>query len=154
MSEPLGHLAYVNILARDIDGLSLFYAELFGFPEIEGHRSPIYRCLDAGSVELGFNAPEAYQLLHLAGREPNGAAVVRSYVTIEVKAPEDVEQCASRAVALGGRVLKPAYETYYNAVQCVLEDPEGNVLRVNHRRGPREPWQQVAARGEAPFQVP
>ena len=153
MSEPWGRLAYVNILAQDIDRLSLFYAELFGFPEIEGHRSPIYRCLDAGSVELGFNAREAYQLLNLAGREPTSDVVVRSYVTIEVLSQERIEQCASRAVALGGRVLKSAYQTYYNAVQCVLEDPEGNVLRVNHRRGPREPWQQVAARGEAPFQV-
>ena len=62
-------IAYVNIFARDIVALSGFYARLFGFAEIEAHRSPIYRCLDAGGVELGFNAPEAYGLLGIADRK-------------------------------------------------------------------------------------
>ena len=43
-------LAYVNIIARDIEGLSRVYTDVFGFPEIEGHRSPIYRRLDAGGA--------------------------------------------------------------------------------------------------------
>ena len=70
-------VAYVNVLARDNVALSLFYQRLFGFPEIESHRSPIYRCLDAGGMELGFNADEAYDLLGIGDRRPSGASPVR-----------------------------------------------------------------------------
>lgn len=59
------HLAYVNLFARDIEALMRFYADLFGFAERAAFRSPIYRCLDAGGIELGFNAAEAYRLLDL-----------------------------------------------------------------------------------------
>lgn len=34
--------------------------------------------------------------------------------------------------------------SYYNAWQAVLEDPEANVFRVNHRMGPRTPVDQFA----------
>ncbi len=130
-------LAYGNILARDIEALSAFYSVLLGLPEIVGHRSPIYRCLDAGGVELGFNADAAYDLLGLGARRPGADRSVRAYLTFEVPSREAVEDLAHRVAALGGAVLKPPYDTYYNARQAVLEDPEGNVFRVNHRMGPR-----------------
>jgi predicted enzyme related to lactoylglutathione lyase len=137
-------VAYVNLLAHDIAALARFYAELFGFPEIVAHRSPIYRCLDGGAVELGFNADQAYDLLGIGDRRPAGAAPVRAYLTIEVGSPEAVAAAAAAAAAQGGRVIKPPYQTYYNACQAVLEDPEGNVFRVNHRIGPRQPADQLA----------
>jgi predicted enzyme related to lactoylglutathione lyase len=154
MEKPSARIAYVNILARDIERLSKFYADLFGFPEIEGHRSPIYRCLDAGAVELGFNAPTAYELLGLKGREPGTSDAIRAYVTIEVVSREMVEAAPARVVALGGRVIKAPYVTYYNAWQAVLEDPEGNMFRINHRMGARQPWAEIEASGKAPFKVP
>lgn len=137
-------LAYVNILARDIDALSRFYALTFGFDEIEGHRSPIYRCLDAGGVELGFNAQIAYELLNLAARKPVSGAGVATYVTFECASPAGLDDICARALANGARVLKAPYDTYYNARQCVLEDPEGNVFRLNHRIGPRKAANEVA----------
>ena len=137
-------VAYVNVLARDNVALSLFYQRLFGFPEIESHRSPIYRCLDAGGMELCFNADEAYDLLGIGDRRPSGASPVRVYFTLEVGAPEAVDAAAARAVVEGGGVIKPPYTTYYNARQAVLEDPEGNVFRVNHRMGPRQPAAEIA----------
>lgn len=134
-----GCLAYVNLFARDIEALSAFYAELLGFGEIESHRSPIYRCLDAGGTELGFNALKAYELLGLDGRQPatGEQAPVTGYFTFEMASVADVEDTARRAVELGGSVMKPPYRTYYNAWQAVLCDPEGNVFRLNHRMGPR-----------------
>lgn len=131
-------LAYVNILARDIEALSRFYADVFDFAEIESHRSPIYRCLDARGLELGFNAPLAYELLNIAapGEMRSGVAI---YITFEMDSEEALESALQRAAALGARTLKPPYDTYYNARQCVLEDPEGNVFRLNHRRGQRQP---------------
>jgi len=136
-------VAYVNLLARDIEALSGFYGSVFGFAEIAAHRSPIYRCLDGGAVELGFNADQAYDLLGIGDRRPHGAAPVRVYFTIEVGSPTAVAAAAATAAAQGGRIIKPPYTTYYNACQAVLEDPEGNVFRVNHRIGPRRPADQL-----------
>lgn len=137
-------LAYVNILAGDIAALSHFYAQLLGFNEIETHRSPIYRCLDAGGMELGFNAAQAYDLLQIADRRPQGRGGVQVYLTFEVESPEQVEHLAAACAKQGGRIVKPPYDTYYNARQAVLEDPEGNVFRLNCRKGPRLPADQVA----------
>ncbi len=149
---PTARLAYVNLFARDIDKLSSFYSELFGFPEIVGHRSPIYRCLDAGGVEFGFNAELAYDLLGLSTRKPGAQKTISAYFTIEIASAAAVDALAARVVELGGKVVKPPYDTYYNARQAVLEDPEGNVFRINHRVGPRKaaseveqpPWQPAS----------
>lgn len=139
MSGLFPRLAYVNIFAADPEALAAFYMSVFGFREIEGHRSPIYRCIDAGGLELGFNSELAYPLLNLASRKPEGVADVRSYITFEVETPEAVDAAVKATLEAGGRLVKPAYETYYNARQAVLEDPEANIFRVNHRRGPRKP---------------
>ena len=137
-------LAYLNLFARDVEALSGFYAALLGFAEVEAHRSPIYRCLDAGGLEFGFNAPDAYALLGLADRRPGSARPPTTcYATFEAPSREAVDALAVRAAALGGRALKPPFLTYYNGWQTVLEDPEGNVFRVNHRLGPRRPAAEV-----------
>lgn len=137
-------LAYVNILARDIEALSAFYRETLGFPEIMGHRSPIYRCLDAGGMELGFNAPAAYGLLGLDDRRPGDAIPPAvAYFTFELASREAVAASVATALAQGGKLRKGPYLTYYNAWQAVMEDPEGNIFRLNHRIGPRTPADQV-----------
>ena len=61
----MAHLSYVNVFARDVVALSGFYSEVFGFPEIEAIRSPIFRGIDAGGTAIGFNALDAYELLKL-----------------------------------------------------------------------------------------
>ena len=136
-------LAYVNILSEDIDALAKFYSGVFGFQEIANHRSPIYRCLDAGGIELGFNAPMARDLLNLPAREHEGGSAGATYFTFEMDAVETLEEAMHRAIAHGARLLKPPYDTYYNARQCVLADPEGNIFRLNFRRGARPPADDV-----------
>lgn len=142
------HLAYVNLFARDIEVLMRFYAGLFGFAEMTAFRSPIYRCLDAGGIELGFNAAEAYRLLDLDSRRPAGDATdmpVGCYFTVELESTAAVDQAAIECRRLGGGVIKLPYRTYYNAWQTVLTDPEGNVFRANHRIGPRKPFADLPA---------
>jgi predicted enzyme related to lactoylglutathione lyase len=136
-SRRKARIAYVNILARDIVALSNFYSRVFDFAELETHRSPIYRCLDGGGVEFGFNADEAYDLLSIGDRRPSGLTPVAAYFTIEVSSASAVEFTVQLAGENGGRVIKAPYKTYYNAWQAVLADPEGNIFRVNHRIGPR-----------------
>ena len=138
-------LCYVNLFAKDIVALSQFYSDLFGFPEIADHRSPIYRCLDAGGIELGFNAEPAYELLGLGTRKSGSQDGIGVYFTIEVTSVAAVAEIAARVESHGGKVVKSPYDTYYNARQAVLEDPEGHIFRVNHRIGPRLPAAEIKA---------
>lgn len=146
----IARLSYANLIAEDIAGLSRFYQSVFNFPEIIAHRSPIYICLDAGSVELGFNAPMAYELLGIANRKknqdmPDAVKGVSVYLTFEVAQECEIDFYAERAVKEGGAIIKAPYDTYYNARQCVLADPEGNIFRLNFRRGERTPADQVVS---------
>lgn len=137
-------LSYVNLFARDIDALAAFYSRLLGFPEIVAHRSPIYRCLDAGGgMELGFNAVDAYRLLNLQDRQTADAVPVSVYFTVELDAAGAVDALADECAASGGRIVKAPYLTYYNARQAVLADPEENIFRLNHRIGPRTPYDDL-----------
>lgn len=124
------HLSYVNVFAADIVGLSQFYSDLFGFPEIEAIRSPIFRGIDAGKCCIGFNAHDAYELLKLdAHRETAG---VKFLLNIDVESTDEVERVTAKATDRGATLIKAPYKTYYNWYQSVLLDPEGNVFRVNH----------------------
>ncbi|MBL8379376.1 MAG: VOC family protein [Burkholderiales bacterium] len=124
-------LSYLNLFARDMEAQARFYAAALGFPEVEALRSPIFRCLDAGGVLLGFNAHAAYELLNLADRVPQ-RPVTSAYATFELASTTAVDAGVKRILDLGGTLIKAPYRTYYNAYQAVLADPEGNVFRLNH----------------------
>lgn len=126
----MAHLSYVNVFARDVVALSGFYQHVFGFAEIEAIRSPIFRGLDTGRSSLGFNALDAYELLHLS--EFSDTRGVKFLLNIDVDSREDVDRRVPVAVAAGATLVKPPYETYYHWYQAVLLDPEGNVFRINH----------------------
>jgi len=126
----MAHLSYVNVFARDIVALSGFYQRVFGFPEIEAIRSPIFRGLDTGRSSLGFNALDAYELLHLS--EHSDARGVKFLLNIDVDAKDEVDRMVPVAVEAGATLVKAPYLTYYNWYQAVLLDPEGNVFRINH----------------------
>ena len=126
---------WFNLLCQDIEAQLQFYQGLLQLPEAPGTRSAIYRALETEHFQLGFNAPEAYALLGLADRQP-GATLpsprsVTGYATFMLGTPAAVETAAQAAAALGGRVVKPPYATYYRERQAVLQDPEGNVFRVS-----------------------
>jgi len=122
-------LSYVNVFAKDVVALSGFYQRVFGFAEIEAIRSPIFRGLDTGKSCLGFNAPEAYELLHLAAFADTRG--VKFLLNIDVDSQADVDRMVPVAVAAGATLIKPPYVTYYNWYQAVLLDPEQNVFRIN-----------------------
>ena len=126
----MSKLSYVNVFARDIEALSGFYQRVFDFPEVEAIRSPIFVGLDAGTCCIGFNAPDAYELLHLAEHsDPRGCKFL---LNIDVDSPAEVDRMVPIAVEAGATLIKPPYTTYYNWYQAVLMDPEGNVFRINH----------------------
>jgi hypothetical protein len=124
---------FVNQFCRDTEGQMQFYATLLGLPELAQRRSPIYRALDAGEAELGFNSEAAYALLSLDHRMPAEAAPapVTAYATFMLDSPQAVDAAAAQVQALGGGVIKPPYATYYQEWQAVLHDPEQRVFRVS-----------------------
>ena len=126
----MSKLSYVNVFARDIEALSGFYQRVFDFPEVEAIRSPIFVGLDAGTCCIGFNAPDAYELLHLA--EYSDTAGCKFLLNIDVDSPAEADRMVPIAVEAGATLIKPPYTTYYNWYQAVLMDPEGNVFRINH----------------------
>lgn len=125
----MAHLSYVNVFARDVVALSGFYSEVFGFPEIEAIRSPIFRGIDAGGTAIGFNALDAYELLKLQDfAETRG---VKFLLNIDVDTVDEVDAMVPKAVEKGATLIKAPYRTYYDWYQAVLLDPEGNVFRIN-----------------------
>ena len=127
-------LALVSILCRDVDAVVRFYAEGFGFVEEESVRSPIYRQLAAGDVAMGFHARDAYALLGLDGHDM--IAGTRSMLMFEVGSDHEVDAMFVALTELGAGIHATPYDTYYDARQAVLSDPEGNVFRINHYRSP------------------
>lgn len=122
-------VALVSIMCRDHLRLSDFYQQAFGWAEIDGVGSPIFRALDTGPVAIGFHADEAYDLLGLAEwRKGHGTA---THVTLDLGTPADVDAAVERLVGIGATVVKGPFTTYYDARQVVLTDPEGNVLRIS-----------------------
>ncbi|MEE5081425.1 glyoxalase [Pseudomonas alliivorans] len=128
----MNSLSYVNVFAQNIVRLSTFYSELFGFPEIETIRSPIFRGLDTGQSSIGFNALDAYELLGL--NEFAGSSGCKFLLNIDVSEQAEVDRLVPLAVEQGATLIKAPYLTYYNWYQAVLLDPERNVFRINFMR--------------------
>ena len=124
------HLSYVNVFARDIVALSGFYQRVFGFAEVEAIRSPIFRGIDAGHACIGFNAHDAYGLLHLDDYADTRG--IKFLLNFDVDVQADVDRLVPIAQKSGATLIKAPYVTYYNWYQAVLLDPEGNVFRINH----------------------
>ena len=127
---------WFNLLCADIEAQMQFYRALLGWPEAEAIRSPIYRALRHEGVEFGFNAQPAYALLNLADRMPDEAAAtqlppVTGFATFMLDTSADVDAATARVSALGGRIVKAPYTTYYGQWQAVLSDPEQHVFRVS-----------------------
>jgi len=122
-------LSYVNVFAAEIEALSRFYMDVFGFTEIPEIRSEIFRGISTGKSNIGFNALEAYDLLKLS--EYSETKGVKFLLNIDVDTTEDVDRMVPVAVSKGATLIKEPYKTYYNWYQAVLLDPEGNVFRIN-----------------------
>jgi len=124
---------WFNLFTPDPQALLDFYQALLGLPEAVASRSPIYRALETADFQLGFNARPAYELLGLPERAPALGSVppVTAYCTFMLDTAEAVSRCTERVAALGGRLVKPPYPTYYGQWQAVLADPQHNVFRLS-----------------------
>ena len=123
-------ISFASYICEDIEKLSAFYADLFGFAEVDELRSDIFVGLDVDGTTLGFSAEVVYEMLSIQDwANPTGT---KQYLTFEVDTDDAVTETSERAVTAGASLLHPPYATYYGAFQAVLADPEGNVFRINH----------------------
>lgn len=124
---------WFNLFCQDIDAQQQFYQALLQLPEAVGTRSPIYRAVETENFQIGFNAPAAYALLGLGDRAPADGqqSAVTGYATFMLDSPDAVSAASHHATALGGRIVKAPYATYYGQWQAVLADPEDNVFRLS-----------------------
>lgn len=143
---------YHNLFCTDIDAQLRFYCALLGVEEAAHLRSPIYRGVELPGLQFGFHAPAAYGLLRLDDRAPPTpvGAPVTGYATFMLDTPAAVDAACARADALGGRVRKPPYATYYGQWQAVLADPEDHVFRLSCEGLPDGTRPAVLALPEAP----
>jgi catechol 2,3-dioxygenase-like lactoylglutathione lyase family enzyme len=125
-------IRFVSLFCDDHVALSDYYRRAMGLVEIADLRSDIFVALDAGGTTLGFHADAAYDLLGLGDRRDRSGTAV--HVTFAVDSDEQVADAAERLVAEGGTLVQGPFDTYYDARQIVVADPEGNVLRVTHQR--------------------
>jgi uncharacterized glyoxalase superfamily protein PhnB len=125
-------ISLASYISADFVALFEFYSTTFDLPEVEALHSDIFRGADVGGLTLGFSAPVVYEMLHI--EEWADARGTTQYLTFELPSDVEVTAATDRAVANGARLLHEPYETYYNAWQSVLADPDGNVFRINHFR--------------------
>ncbi len=125
---------WFNLMSRDIEAQFRFYRTVFGLPEAEAARSPIYRALETADFQLGFNdGRAAYGLLGLDGRQAPDTTDARptvAYATFMLATPAEVDEAVKAVQAHGGQVVKGPFATYYGQWQAVLADPEDNVFRI------------------------
>ena len=125
-------LAYASLIADDIAGLCAFYTAVLERPEVESHRTPIYRAIELDDgVVLAFSATEVYALLGMSGWA--GGSGASSFLTFGVDDVDAVDQATARALEHGATLLHAAYRTTYGSYQAVLADPGGNVFRFDTR---------------------
>ena len=124
---------YVNLFCQNIEAQLAFYLSLLGLPEAVKNRSPIYRCIQATTFEFGFHAAPAYALLGMADRAPvpGQTSPVTTYATFMLGSCAEVDALCGKSTALGGRIVKAPYPTYYGQWQAVLADPENNLFRLS-----------------------
>ena len=130
---------YFSLFCKDFEAQLQYYLALLSMPEAVTHRSPIYRCIQATTFEFGFHAAPAYALLGVADRAPAllQTSPVTGYATFMLGSCAEVDALSLNAAALGGRIIKAPYPTYYGQWQNVLADPENNMFRLSFQGLPQ-----------------
>jgi predicted enzyme related to lactoylglutathione lyase len=118
-----------SYLCRDHVGLARFYADTFGWTTVPEVESPIFTALDSGRFVLGFHHDDAHDLLDIGGRRGQRGSAL--HLTIDVGTADDVDAMVGPLLAAGATIVKHPFTTYYGARQVVLDDPEGNLLRIS-----------------------
>jgi predicted enzyme related to lactoylglutathione lyase len=124
MSNRTSKYAVQPILnTNDIEGLSSFYAQLFGAEEdmrVPGRKGPFFVTLRFGDASLGLVA-------HKRGADaPAGRVAVAVFV-------ENVDDLLPRVEPAGGKVHGPAKDMPWGHRVAHITDPDGNTINLTQQ---------------------
>jgi predicted enzyme related to lactoylglutathione lyase len=111
------------LLTQDIEGLSSFYAELFGAEEdmrVPGKKGPFFVTLRLGDAGLGLVNPKP------GADSAPGRVVMAVFV-------ENVDDLLPRVKPAGGKVLGKAKDMPWGHRVAHITDPDGNTLNLTQQ---------------------
>ena len=128
-------LDQINIVVRDMDAMSDFYARLglqidAGSPEWAAHhRSDAAD--DGHPVDFDLDSQEFAQVWNEGW--PGGPGVV---LTFRVESRDDVDHLYRDLASAGYRTQQPPYDTFWGARFAVVVDPDGNSVGLMSHADP------------------
>jgi uncharacterized protein len=105
---------YLELPARDLDAVEVFYKEAFGWTFTD--YGPDYRAFNDGAIDGGFYRSEA------SSETKNGAALIVLYA-------ENLEQTRDTVISNGGSIVKEIF-SFPGGRRFHFADPNGNELAV------------------------
>jgi predicted enzyme related to lactoylglutathione lyase len=115
MEPKIGHVSWFEVMGRDLEALSAFYAELFGW-RLQRLPGPPYVATEPGWDGLPGGV----------GQAPQGPGWTTFYVKVD-----DVPAAVARAERQGGRVLMPPVALPDGVTVAVIADPEGHPVGLS-----------------------
>jgi hypothetical protein len=116
-------LSVVGLSVQDIQRARAFYEAGLGFaPALAMDDICFYRM---NGFVLGLSSPEVWDKEEIAGPRPGPATLAICLAT-----KPEVDALIARAGKSGGKVLKPAHDTYWGGYSGYFADPDGNYWEV------------------------
>lgn len=124
--EPLGWVSLVTLGVRDVAAATRFYAKL-GW-ENTGASQPSVSFLRGGTVILALWGRE--ELAADAGLDPAPRGFAGVALAANVATREGVDAAMLEAQRAGGRIVKPAVDTFWGGRSGYFEDLDGHLWEV------------------------
>jgi predicted lactoylglutathione lyase len=118
-------LSVIGLGVTDMGRARAFYENGLGYePAIAMDDVCFYRM---NGFVLGLSIPDVWEKEEVKGPRPGPAAL-----SICMRSKSEVDAHLKRAAAAGGKILKPAHDTYWGGYSGYFADPDGNYWEVAH----------------------
>jgi catechol 2,3-dioxygenase-like lactoylglutathione lyase family enzyme len=125
-------LTHVRLLVKDYPGCLAFYRDVIGLPGREAPAGMPYVEFDAEGTILAVASRSVMD--QVLGRSSDSSAAAGAGRLALCLAVEDVDATFARIKAAGATVVAgPADRPQWHIRTAHFEDPEGNLVEINHR---------------------
>ncbi|MFO1187882.1 MAG: VOC family protein [Alphaproteobacteria bacterium] len=116
-------LSLVGLMVGDMTRARHFYEQGLGF--MPAHAMDDICFYRMNGFVLGLSTKSAWEQEELQGPRPGPGAL-----SICCRTKDEVEMVLTRAPKVGGKLLKPAHDTYWGGYSGYFADPDGNYWEV------------------------